>query len=127
MVTLAAIVFAPQIADFLRVPGAQIPIFRVITAGAFLHSLLLMTILIILYFDFRGAALVVVAVFCVTNWAFSWITANVTLPFFGFGYLFSCFVSLIFAFYVLDFNLKRLQYLTFATQPVGIHRENEVA
>jgi uncharacterized membrane protein len=127
IISLAAVVYAPDLACFLQIPVVEVPVFRIITVGAFLHSLFLMTLLILLYFDLKVPALFAVTVFCVTNLVFTWLTTWLTLPFFGYGYLLSCLVSLVVAFYLLDFNLKRLEYLTFATQPVGIHREEEVS
>jgi len=47
--------------------------------------------------------------------------------FLGYGYFASVLLTLIIAFYLLDHKMKRLEYLTFAPQPLGLHREEEVA
>ncbi len=127
ILTLAVILYAPSLARLFHISMVEVPIFRIVSAGAFLHSMLLTTLLIILYFDFKRTALLVAFIFCFTNGLFTWWTTDKTLPFYGYGYLFSCLLSLVVAFYLLDFNLKRLEYLTFASQPVGIHRDEEVS
>jgi len=104
----------------------EVPVFRIATVGAFLHSLLLITIILALYFDFKPLTLKICLVFMITNGLFTFITGKLPAPFLGYGYLASCFVSLAFAFYALDSRLKKLEYLTFSSQPVGIHREEEV-
>jgi uncharacterized membrane protein len=120
-------VYAPAFAEALKFPLVQVPVFRVLAVGVFLHSLFLAVLLIILYFDFKGVALFSVAVFCLSNLVLTYLTTWLPMPFYGYGYLFSCLLALVVAFYLLDFNLKRLEYLTFASQPVGVHREEEVS
>ncbi len=119
LVTFLAIVFAPEILTALRMQWAQVPVFRVCVLGAFLHSLLLVTLLIILYFDLKTIALQVSFTFLILNAALTLITTFLPLPFLGYGYLMACWGSLIFAFSALDRKLKNLVFLTFAGQPVG--------
>ncbi|MDD2752019.1 MAG: exopolysaccharide Pel transporter PelG [Candidatus Omnitrophica bacterium] len=126
MITLLCIAFAPKIAAFFKLDFLAIPVFRLCILGAFLNSLLLIFIIIILYFDFKSLALTVTTIFLFTNGIFTYLTSFLELPFIGYGYLYSCLVSLAFAFYALDYKLKRLEYLTFAMQPVGTHREEEI-
>ncbi len=126
MITLLAVTFAPELAVILRLKSMTIPIFRITTLGAFLHSMLIIVIIVILYFDFQGLALGVSALFLATNWLFTLFTTALEVPFLGYGYFLSCLVSLIVAFYLLDFRLRRLEYLTFALQPIGVHREEEI-
>ncbi|MDD5218066.1 MAG: exopolysaccharide Pel transporter PelG [Candidatus Omnitrophica bacterium] len=127
ILSLLIITFAPKFAELLGIPFVQIPIFRMAVVGAFLHSLLLMILILILYFDFQNLALMVSAVFLVTNGLFALITSNMELIYFGYGYLVASLVSLMVAYYSLDFMLGRLEFLTFASQPVGRHREEEIA
>ena len=127
MITLIAITFAPELVEFFRLKAMMVPIFRIATLGAFLHSLLLITIIVILYFDFQSTALIASVSFLVTNGLFSFFTSRLDIQFLGYGYFFASLVSLIVAFYMLDFKLKRLEYITFASQPLGVHREEEIA
>ncbi|MBF0252632.1 MAG: exopolysaccharide Pel transporter PelG [Candidatus Omnitrophica bacterium] len=126
-ISAIAIMFTPEIVSMCRLLPIQIPLFRITVLGAFLHGLLLIAIIIILYFDLRKEAMIVSIVFCATNALFTWITLFLPEQFLGYGYFISCFISLITAFYLLNFKYSRLEYLTFALQPLGSHREDEVS
>jgi len=103
-----------------------VPVFRIAVLGAFLHSLLLVIIIVALYFDFKPLAMTVCLVFFLSNGLFTFLTTQLAVPFLGYGYLASCLVSLVFAYYALNSKLKRLEFLTFAPQPIGVHREEEI-
>ena len=127
IITMAAITFAPQIAGLLRMQWIQVPTFRLLILGAYLHGLLLVTIIGIMYFDFSRLACVMTFLFLATNGVFTWITTMLDFHYTGYGYLFSCLVTLVVAYYTFSSYLDRLEYLTFGLQPVGIHREEEIA
>jgi len=127
VISMLCIVFANEITSALRLHATQVPLFRVSIMGAFLHAILLVAIIIILYFDFKAVALLVSSVFFVANGFLTYITIKLPLPYYGYGYLFSAFISVMLAFYVLDYKMNRLEYLTFALQPIGVHREEEVS
>jgi len=118
-IAVLVIIFAQQIASLVHMPWIQIPIFRVAVLGTFVHSLLLMVIMITLYFDFQWNALVISFVFFFTNALFTWLMAGQDVPFYGYGYLLSALVTLVVAWHMLDFKLRRLEYYTFALQPVS--------
>jgi len=93
--------------------------------GAFLHSLFLMVLIVILYFDFKKLALISASVFLAANAGLTFLTTRLSTPFYGYGYLVSAFLALAVSFYLLDHRLKSLEFYTFAPQPVGAHREEE--
>jgi len=126
IISLLAITFSAPLANIFHLQAIQIPVFRISVVGAFLHSLLLIGIIIILYFDFKKTALMVTGVFLISNAVGTWITSRLSLPFVGYGYLGGALIALITAFYCLDYKLKRLEYITFATQPLAAHREEEL-
>lgn len=126
IITLLLATFSQEIAEFLRLKPVAIPIFRIASIGAFLHSLLLVVVIVSLYFDFQGLAFIITLTFLVTNGIFSFFTLGMEVPFLGYGYFFSTLVSLILGFYLLDYKLKRLEYLAFAPQPLALHREEEI-
>jgi len=126
IISLLAITFSSQISSLLKLQAVQIPIFRVLVFGAFLHSLVLIMIIIILYFDFKTDAFIVTFVFLLFNGVFTYITTFLSLPFMGYGYLCGAFAALVISFYLLDYKLNRLEFITFASQPIGTHREEEV-
>ncbi|MFC2149775.1 exopolysaccharide Pel transporter PelG [Candidatus Auribacterota bacterium] len=120
VVTVLAVTFVPLITQVLRIESKAIPVFQVTCLGVFVHSMLLTTIVGTLYFDQKTLAVLISLVFCVTNGVFTWITVYMPVEFTGYGYFFSAMVSLIFAFYVLDHKMRRLEYITFALQPVTV-------
>lgn len=61
-----------------------------------------------------------------TNGLFTYITSNMDVRYFGCGYLFASLITLAVAFFTLDNRINRLEYITFALQPVAAHREEEV-
>ncbi len=126
IISAGCILFAPQIVEGLNLPDLQVLLFRILVLGAFLHGLLLIMLLVILYFDLRRVAVWVGAVFLGCNALFTAVTIPLGQPYFGYGYLFSALAALMTGYYLLDFNLKRLEFLTFASQPIGVHREEEV-
>lgn len=118
-VSLAVIAFAPELAEVLKMSSASIPTFRIMVAGAFLHSFLLMTFIIILYFDFQKMAMVCAALFCVLNGLFSYITTMLPAQYFGYGYFFSALICLTISYYWLDSRIRNLEFHTFSPQPIG--------
>ncbi len=127
VISLLAVTFCAELSGVLRLQSVQIPIFRIAVVGAYLHSLLLIVTIIILYFDFQRLALGVMFLFFVTNAGLTYLTSFLEMSFAGYGYLAAALIALATAFYYLDFKLKHLEYSTFALQPVGIHREEEIA
>lgn len=126
VISSLSILFAQQILPILHQEAVQIPLFRLAVVGAFLNSLLLIIIILILYFDFKELALAVTVVFFLSNSVWTWGTTCLPLEFLGYGYLCGAFTALVFAFYALDYKLKRLEYYTFALQPIASHREEEI-
>ncbi len=127
IISLAMILFAPQLAQMLRLPAMQVPIFRITIVAAFLQALFLMVLILILYFDFQKVAFMATGFFLVTNALFTWLTTRMEMLYFGYGYLVAIWLSLVLAFYLIDFRLRNLEYYTFALQPVASHREEEIA
>ncbi len=126
IISLIFIAFAPELTEALRMPWLKVPVFRIVVLGAFLHSLLLVTIIIVLYFDLQKLALLICSCFLITNGVFAYVSSWFSISFLGYGYFAATFISLVFGFYALDYHLKRLEFLTFASQPVGVHREEEI-
>lgn len=117
-VTLCCLVFAPKLVSLARLSSLQIPLFRIVLIGSFLQILLCINMIILFYFDLRRSVLLVSVCFVVTNAAFSNLSIVLGLPFYGYGYTYSCLVSLMVAFHQLHINVRDLEYLTFAKQPV---------
>lgn len=117
-VTLGIILIMPYILSLFRIDPVHVPIFRVATLGAFFHIHLLILLIILLYFDFRGSALITASLFFITNSVFAKITIELGEYTHGYGYLFASFLSLLVGLFILIERVKNLEYLTFMRQPV---------
>lgn len=126
VLSLLCITFAPEIAGLCHLKAAYIPIFRILVLGAFVHSLMLIEIILILYFDFKALALGVSTLFLVLNFLFSLLTSVMPPSYYGYGYFAACLISLMVGYFIFHFKVNRLEYLTFAMQPIAAHREEEV-
>lgn len=113
------IIFAPQIATALNFNMLQVPILRSTSIGSFLQVLLLITIIILFYFDLRKRVLFVSFFYLCTNAGFSYLSLKLGQQFYGYGYCYSCLLSLLIAFVMLSKAIEELEFLTFAKQPVG--------
>lgn len=125
VISLLALIFSNQLAGFMHLGYTQIPIFRLAIIGAYLNSLFLIMLIIILYFDFKKVAVFVTLIFLTGNAIGTLVTTTFPMPFVGYGYILGIFLGLVCAFYMLDFKLKRLEYETFVSQPLAKHREEE--
>jgi polysaccharide biosynthesis protein PelG len=118
-VTIVCLVFAPYLVKMAHLIPVQVPIFRISLIGSFLQILLAMNIIILFYFDLRKPVLVVTLLYLFSNVVFSMLTIKLGVQFYGYGYTYACFISLLFAYHYLDISVKDLEYITFAKQPVS--------
>jgi len=96
-----------------------VPLFRISLIGSFLQALMSLTVTILFYFDLRRRALAVTSCYFVCNGLFS--AASVWIggfPYYGYGYAYACFLSLMLGFYLLVRTIQDLEYITFARQSV---------
>jgi len=127
MFSLLVITLAEKLLPFFRMELAQVPLFRIAVLGAFLHSLILSGIIIILYFNFRKSALWISLVFLISNAFFTLIASKLGFQYQGYGYFFSTFITLGMVYYIFTMKYRKIEYYTFALQPVGTHRQEEIA
>lgn len=118
IVTAGAFIVMPFLVTLIGVDPAYTPIFRVATLGAFFHAGLLVLMILVLYFDFRGTALIVSLVFFLTNFTFTLLTTGMGDWALGWGYTSSCILTLALGVFMLMNRLKNLEYLTFMRQPM---------
>ena len=119
VITGLMIVFAPQIVRAVRLLPLQAPLLRIALVGAFLQALLHLEIIILFYFDLRKLVLLLASFFLLANTGLSILSLFLGLPFYGFGYCYACFLSLVLGFVFLNRSMNNLEFLTFAKQPVG--------
>jgi uncharacterized membrane protein len=63
--------------------------------------------------------LLVTCFFLLSNAGLTWWTIQLGQMFYGYGYCYACFLSLLLAFKMLSNALNDLEYLTFAKQPIA--------
>ncbi len=112
-VTLCCLVFAPEMAWALGLPPAAAAVLRPLCAGAMLHVLLLVAMLVLLYFDRRREALCSAGLFLGLNLLGGLLAAGLGTAGYGFGYALAALVALVFAVTRLERAFERLEYLTF--------------
>jgi len=118
VVTLAMVVFAPQIVHFFLLREPVIPIVRIAALGAFCLSLFLVFFTLISYFDYVKSCMLLALLFATTNGLFTWISVRFFPDYLGYGYFCSTSVSMAAAFLTLRWGVSRLEYHTFGTQKV---------
>lgn len=118
-VTTLAFLLMPFLVSLLGIDPADTPIFRVATIGAFFHGGLLILLILILYFDFRGSAVFLSLLFLGSNVGLTLLTLRLGPAFYGFGYLGACAVTLMAGLLIFRNRIRNLEYLTFMRQPVG--------
>ncbi len=116
--TALCVIFAPKIVEMARLSELQIPMFRVCLMGSFLQVLLMVNIIILFYFDLRKYVLAVVGLFLLSNVGLSSLTVSMGIQYYGYGYTYACFISLMLAFYLLNLCIRDLEYTTFVKQPI---------
>lgn len=118
LITLSGIIFADFIIDILKMDWKLIAILRISFLSSFLHVLLLFLTILVLYFDFRNLCMGIALLFLSTNALFSYISILLGFPYYGYGYLLSCLISLLVGFILFARKIDSLEYLTFMQQPV---------
>ena len=118
-ISVMAIVFAPLVIDVLELPPAGVRVFRLTCLGAFFHVMLLLTMLMQLYFDFRTQALATAVLFFVLNGALAFWSVDRGVSSYGIGYALASFLSLIVGYTLLQRGLEHLDHLTFTNQSIG--------
>ncbi len=118
-ITIAFIVFAPPLIQFLELPPAAVKVFRLTCLGAFFHVMLLITVLMQLYFDLRLQAAATSFFFLVLNTGLAWWSVSRGVDSYGVGYAMASFLSLLLGYQLLHNNLEKLDYKTFTNQPIS--------
>ncbi|MBA3017598.1 MAG: exopolysaccharide Pel transporter PelG [Proteobacteria bacterium] len=122
-VTILCLIFSPELVKMTQLTPIQAPLLRIALIGAFLQALLTINIIIMFYFDLRKSVLAVATLFLSSNAGLSYLSTQLGFQYYGYGYTFSCLLSLIFGFYILNIKLNDLEYITFSGQPVIIKKD----
>lgn len=117
-VSLIGLLIVPYLIGPLGLNWLHLGILRVGILAAFIHVMFLLLSIGLLYFEFRKETLAITALFLVLNVIGTFYALELGLPYFGYGYLAACFVSLLAGALILDYKIRNLEYITFVTQPV---------
>jgi len=117
-VTLAAIIFAPELISHLHLTWLAVFVFRFGAIGSMLHVAHLMIMILLLYLDFRIDAMCLGLVFLASNWFFTLLSFVGGLPFYGLGYAFASAFTLGIGLILLWRALRDLEFHVFMRQPL---------
>lgn len=118
LLTLAAIVWAPEILAALRLDGVEYYVFRTACLGAFEQALLLALLLAAIHLAFYRLALAMTAVYFVVAAAVTAWTLRAGVPYYGFGYAAAGLAGLAVAYPLLKRTIRNLEVRTFMSQPL---------
>lgn len=118
-VTTGAFLLMPYLVSLMGIDPAHVSVFRVATLGSFFHGGLLILLILVLYFDFRGSGVFLSLLFLGSNALFTWLTLGRGVQWYGFGYLGATLLTLVVGALIFRNRIKNLEYLTFMRQPVG--------
>jgi len=117
-ISTLCVVFAPEICAVGGLSPAQVPLLRISCIGSFLQALMSLTVTILFYFDLRQRVLLISLCYLVLNAGLTQLTLWLGFPFYGYGYTYACFISLMVGFYLLVDTVQDLEFITFARQPI---------
>jgi uncharacterized membrane protein len=118
-VTTLFILLAPHLIKFLSLREEHLWTVWAAGIGTYFHAFLLVTIIIILYFDRLMDTLWVGLFFLLTNSVGTWMVMRFWPEYMGAGYAASTFLSTCFAIGILAKNVRHIEYLTFTEQPIS--------
>jgi len=107
------LLIALDIMEFLGMGYVQIGIYRFRVLGAFFHVMILFSIILLAYFDWRKGVLLIQGTFFITNLTFSYISMQMGFAFYGYGYFLSCATTFVFSAILAERYMKNLPYHTF--------------
>ncbi len=117
-ITALCVVFAPEVITVCGLSPTQVPLLRISCIGSFLQALMSLTVTILFYFDLRQRVLSVAFCYFILNAGLTQLSLWLGFPFYGFGYAYACFFSLMLGFYLLVHTVQDLEFITFARQPI---------
>jgi len=118
-VTLVCLLFSREIADAFQLPVMGTLILDKALIAVFLQMLLLTIMIFMLYFDMKSQIVVVTGAFLFANVFLTFLTLELGYVYFGYGYLFSCLISICLGYFYLNRHLTDLEYHTFISQPIA--------
>jgi len=126
LITITVVLLAKPIFKLLNLNYLVRNIFKVTAIGSMFNIFFFTIILIFLYFELKGRAMIIASCFFFTNIIFTLIFRNKGVEFFGYGFTLSSIVTFALSFVLYKRFLRRINYITFARQPIYIEKETGI-
>jgi uncharacterized membrane protein len=110
---LLAFAFTKPLLALLGYSESYARIFQFDVVGVSLQLLLMSLLNVYFYLDLRGRSVLLTGIFLLGNFFFTWATLWFGPFFYGLGFLGALFVADIIGLYLLAWDLRRIDYLTF--------------
>jgi uncharacterized membrane protein len=114
--SLAVLIAGSQLLAWAGIPQLYLPLLYIDVVAAGLQVVLLGLLNVFFYLDKRRTVLAVALVFLVLNAALTWVTLQLGVTWFGYGFALAVLAAVIAGFYLLDRKLETLEYETFMLQ-----------
>ncbi len=118
LISITIVLLSPLIFDYLNISVLVMNIFRVTAFGALFNIFVLLIILVLLYYEIRKRAVLISVIYFVTNFIFTYYFSDKGLEYYGWGFFIGAFVTFIIAIIILGSFTKKINYATFALQPL---------
>jgi uncharacterized membrane protein len=114
--SLIVLIAGSKLLEWAGIPQLYLPLLYVDVVAAGLQVVLLGLLNVFFYLDKRRTVLFVTVLFLVLNGAFTWMTLQLGVTWYGFGFALAVLVTVVAGFYLLDRKLESLEYETFMLQ-----------
>jgi len=122
-VTILCGTFLGNFLSGLGLDAEQTSIFRILCFGYCLFGIMKSLIILMLYFEDRGGALVGAALFAVLSALLSLISLRLEPALWGFGFTLAAFVAVLYVAFRIRYFLEHLESKVFLRQPLFAHAE----
>lgn len=110
--------FAPRLAHIMGQPDTWVPLLRNTVLAAGCQFIMLTLFILLLYLDERPVTLLVVLIFAGGNIGLTLLTRQTGYSTYGLGFLVAAFAAALVALFFLFNRLRRIEFLTFMSQPL---------
>ena len=114
--SLIVLIAGSKLLEWAGIPQLYLPLLYVDVVAAGLQVVLLGLLNVFFYLDKRRTVLFVTVLFLVLNGVFTWMTLQLGVTWYGFGFALAVLVTVVAGFYLLDRKLESLEYETFMLQ-----------
>ena len=111
---ILAILFIETFFNWIGISLLYIPLFIVLCIAMIFQMTFLALLNVCFYLEFRWIAVCMTFLFLISNAVLTYLTIQIDVKFYGYGYLLSTMISSIFGYSMIKLQLPSLEYLTFS-------------